>query len=351
MYYIHRCIILTWQLSIPHSWWGQVRHDHPSGFCVFLVSQAALAHFAEQVAAPFQEEWRPQEMRSHAPAWHNDSTTKGHESRVPLCMKKCPLYIFVSFRKQKTSNFSTFPIRVQPVRPCNWPRLVDLATWGPLKFQTLWRKIFLRFFWSGWKQRKVRATQDRGVSFFLIHQIESIFPNKHWKGFWSDIMVTDSVDLVNLLSFFAPSDYIIVTCAFFFSFFSVWICGAMCHWQWNAPQVFFLFQVHSPRHEIRTNHSTTMIFIFTYFIEAMHYMYIYNTHTHTRTCLQDVYILYTYITILLIFLLLLSMSSLCGLSKLVLVHLRFCPRSKGHTLSDSRKLTPKSIVKWGMGVY
>ena len=122
----------------------------------------------------------------------------------------------------------------------------------------------------------------------------------------------------------------------------------MCHWQWNAPQVFFLFQVHSPRHEIWTNHSTTMIFIFTYFIEAMHYMYIYNTHTHTRTCLQDVYILYTYITILLIFLLLLSISSLCGLSKLVLVHLRFCPRSKGHTLSDSRKLTPKSIVKWGM---
>ena len=62
---------------------------------------------------------------------------------------------------------------------------------------------------------------------------------------------------------------------------------------------------------------------------------------------QDVYILCTYITILLIFLLLLSISNLCGLSKLVLVHLRFCPRSKGHTLSDSRKLTPKSIVKWG----
>lgn len=40
----------------------QVRHDHPSGLCGFLVSQAALAHFAEQVAAPFQEEWRPQEI-------------------------------------------------------------------------------------------------------------------------------------------------------------------------------------------------------------------------------------------------------------------------------------------------
>ena len=29
---------------------------------------------------------------------------------------------------------------------------------------------------------------------------------------------------------------------------------------------------------------------------------------------------------------------------IVMVHLRFCPRSKGHTLSDSGKLTPKSIV-------
>lgn len=67
------------------------------------------------------------------------------------------------------------------------------------------------------------------MSFFLIHQIENIFPNKHWKGFRSDIiMVTDSVDsaidVAKPVELFALSDYIIVTCAsifwvFFFVFF------------------------------------------------------------------------------------------------------------------------------------
>lgn len=47
-----------------------------------------------------------------------------------------------------------------------------------------------------------------------------------------------------------------------------------------------------------------MIFIFTYFIEAMHYMYVYLQHTHTHTymfagCVYSIYI-YNHITDILV---------------------------------------------------
>ena len=85
-----------------------------------------------------------------------------------------------------------------------------------------------------------------------------------------------------------------------------------------------------------------MIFIFTYFIEAMHYMYIYNTHMYMFAgCVYSIYI-YNHITDILVAF---EHVKFVWFIQLVLVHLRFCPRSKGHTLSDSRKLTPKSIVK------
>lgn len=70
--------------------------------------------------------------------------------------------------------------------------------------------------------RRVKAAEGSGHSgpgsvFFWIHQIENIFPNKHWKGFRSDIMVTDSVDsaidVAKPVELFALSDYTIVTCA------------------------------------------------------------------------------------------------------------------------------------------
>lgn len=84
-----------------------------------------------QVAAPFQEEWRPQEMRSkNAPAWHNDNTTKGHELRVPLCRKICSLSVFGSKKHPTLQLFQSESNLSDSATDPAWLTLQPEALWS-----------------------------------------------------------------------------------------------------------------------------------------------------------------------------------------------------------------------------